>query len=341
MMTPRRQICHLDLDAFYAQVETQRLGLSDDVPLALLQHNLLLAVNYAARKFGVPSRCDVSVALKACPALKVVEIEMLDGIKPSLTRYREASARVMTIVKRLVPDERRVERASIDEAYLDLSSLFPTLEVPFESRPDVHVYGDEFEARKEYAAASRFVCELRDCVKRELGYTMSAGVSCNKLCAKMASARFKPDSQTLVAPSAVRDLLLSCKSVHKVPGLGGKLGHELVEALGCEPEAAVRAVQDLCRSGTTWGVPKILADRFGQDAAEWIVARLHGVDESAVVERMKPKSLLSSKSFSQPIFEKPKLDDWISLQVCGGRRANDARSRLPREVCACTCRPAS
>ena len=50
-----RTILHLDLDCFYAQVESKRLGLSADVPLAVQQWGGLLAVNYAARGLAAES----------------------------------------------------------------------------------------------------------------------------------------------------------------------------------------------------------------------------------------------------------------------------------------------
>lgn len=48
-----RVVLHLDLDCFYAQVEQRRLGISASEPVAVQQWGSLLAVNYAARKFGV------------------------------------------------------------------------------------------------------------------------------------------------------------------------------------------------------------------------------------------------------------------------------------------------
>ena len=48
-----RVIIHLDLDCYYAQVEQRRLHIPDGQPVAVQQWGSLLAVNYAARKFGV------------------------------------------------------------------------------------------------------------------------------------------------------------------------------------------------------------------------------------------------------------------------------------------------
>ena len=53
LMSRPRVILHIDLDCFYAQVESIRLGIPQDEPLAVQQWGSLLAVNYAARKFNI------------------------------------------------------------------------------------------------------------------------------------------------------------------------------------------------------------------------------------------------------------------------------------------------
>ena len=311
-----------------------RLGLPHDQPLALKQHGLLLAVNYAARKFGIPSRCNATVAKEKCPSITIVEIELLEGVKPSLTRYREASARVMLIIQRMLGAKNiaLIERASIDEAYLDLSFLEALPPERFAPRADVHVFGDEAEAHAEFAHASKFVCALRDCIFTELGYTMSAGVAHNKLLAKMASARFKPNALTLVPASAARELLATCKSLRKVPGFGGKLGQSVLEAMDCDAETAVRKVQ------ATPNALQLLCARLGAEMGPWVFHRLHGKDDSKVVEKMRPKSLLSSKSFSRDklVVDEPTRAYWLRIQSdeLAHRLKTDHRafSRVPQSL---------
>ena len=50
---PLRVIALCDSDAFYAGCEMVRLGVSKDTPLVVLQWDLLIAVNYPARKYGI------------------------------------------------------------------------------------------------------------------------------------------------------------------------------------------------------------------------------------------------------------------------------------------------
>ena len=104
-----RVILHLDLDAFYCQVEHKRLGIDRNVPLAVQQWAGLIAVNYPARANGVGRFCDINEAKTACPNLKLVHVETIGNTKggkvgaveankgtskASLARYRRASFEV-------------------------------------------------------------------------------------------------------------------------------------------------------------------------------------------------------------------------------------------------------
>lgn len=84
----KRVILHLDLDCFYAQVETLRLGVAPEIPLAVQQWNNLIAgnaaevchscltslVNYPARDAGVKRHTSVPEALLKCPQLRLVHV---------------------------------------------------------------------------------------------------------------------------------------------------------------------------------------------------------------------------------------------------------------------------
>jgi DNA polymerase eta len=69
-----RIIIHVDLDAFYAQVEHVRLNIPLEQPLCVQQWNGLIAVNYAARTKGIKRHCTVKEALEKCPELKLVHV---------------------------------------------------------------------------------------------------------------------------------------------------------------------------------------------------------------------------------------------------------------------------
>ena len=136
---PLRCILHLDLDCFYAQVESKRLGLPEDEPLAVQQWGGLLAINYAARAFGIKRGMRVEEAKALCPALLTPHVPLVGGdggnggggggsadepdrsqAKVSLERYRTESTKIFALLESLAPE---LERASIDEAYIDATEL--------------------------------------------------------------------------------------------------------------------------------------------------------------------------------------------------------------------------
>ena len=98
-----RAVALLDLDAFYTQVERERLGLDEDVPLAVQQWNSLIAVSYSARALGV-SRFDKPEGARA-KGVQLEHTEVVNG-KVSLERYRRASTRVLACVTQAIGGRR-------------------------------------------------------------------------------------------------------------------------------------------------------------------------------------------------------------------------------------------
>lgn len=101
---------------------------------AVQQWQGLIAVNYAARAQGISRHDNVIEALKKCPDLKLVHVATLaqgesvpmyhpkvsyQTHKVSLDFYRKASQDIMKVIKRFCPV---FQRASIDEAYADITS---------------------------------------------------------------------------------------------------------------------------------------------------------------------------------------------------------------------------
>ena len=72
-----RVVIHLDLDAFYAQVEMVRLGVSPTEPLCVLQWHSLIAVNYPARDHGIKRHCTFKEARALCPSVRLVHVATL------------------------------------------------------------------------------------------------------------------------------------------------------------------------------------------------------------------------------------------------------------------------
>ncbi|KAL1920390.1 uncharacterized protein VTP21DRAFT_767 [Calcarisporiella thermophila] len=129
----QRAILHIDLDCFYCQVEQLRLGIPNEKPVAVLQWNGLIAINYAARAFGVKRLCTPEEAKKLCPDIQFVHVATYANgdtefkyhpnpsphtHKVSLDPYRRASRQIFSVLERFCS---RLQRGSIDEGFLDVT----------------------------------------------------------------------------------------------------------------------------------------------------------------------------------------------------------------------------
>src|SRR5512135_2615456 len=115
METDRQRIVfHVDMDAFFVSVEELFDPSLKGKPVVVggqaHERGVVSAASYAARKFGVHSALPLRTAYQRCP-----QAIFVDG-HPA--RYREYSEKVFDVLNRFSP---RVEMASIDEAYLDMT----------------------------------------------------------------------------------------------------------------------------------------------------------------------------------------------------------------------------
>ncbi|GAA6064188.1 hypothetical protein JCM10212_005769 [Sporobolomyces blumeae] len=137
---PLRVIAHVDIDAAYAAMEMVRLQLPEDEPMATQQWNGLIAVNYPARAYGITRHESPAEALKKCPHLRLVHVQTYRNgdtepgywedpppsphtHKVSLDMYRKESRKILSVFSEFCPI---VEKASIDESFLDLTSTVRT-----------------------------------------------------------------------------------------------------------------------------------------------------------------------------------------------------------------------
>ena len=168
-----RMILHVDLNNFYASVECLSRPELKEIPMAVTgsveeRHGIILAKNELAKACGVRTAETVWQAKRKCPGLVCVP--------PHHEKYAYYS-RLTREIYRQFSD--RVEAFSLDEAWLDLSGFAGT---PEET-------GDL----------------VRETVKRQLGLTVSVGVSFNKVFAKLGSDMKKPDGTTVISRENYRD----------------------------------------------------------------------------------------------------------------------------------------
>ncbi|EUC48324.1 hypothetical protein COCMIDRAFT_87591 [Bipolaris oryzae ATCC 44560] len=351
--TPLRVIAHVDLDAFYAQCETVRLGIDPSKPLAVQQWQGLIAINYPAREFGLNRHVTSTEALKQCPDLILQHVATwkegdenwayhensfrdMATHKVSLDPYRKESRKILKCIKEILPEkEQRVEKASIDEVFMDLSAQVHTIllerypelrgpapyDDPTEPLPKVPTTvldwaadalvgtGEEDGEDRDpdwddvcMVIASEIVRDVRKHIKDTLGYTCSGGVARNKMLAKLGSGYKKPNQQTVIRNRAVKHFLSDMKFT-KIRMLGGKLGDEAVSTFGTDK------VKDLMEQ------PLDQLKKLGDDTGSWLYSIIRGEDNSEVNPRTQIKSMLSAKSFRPSINSFEQGVRWLRIFV--------------------------
>lgn len=266
--------------------------------------------------------------------------------KVSLDPYRLQSRRILALIKESLPRKlQKIEKASIDEVFLDLSAhihfimleRFPELafpppyDDPLETLPlppvaaldwqaDTLVQLDEEQEALDpdwddvaMLVGSEIVRNIRTKVREELGYTCSAGVANNKLLSKLGSAFQKPNRQTVVRNRAVQPFLAAFKAT-KIRNLGGKLGEQVVSTF-CTDE-----VRDLLELSVGQMTAKL-----GDETGLWLYNTIRGIDTSEVNPRTQIKSMLSAKSFRPAINSADQGVKWLRIFVA------DIYSRLIEE----------
>jgi DNA polymerase-4 len=173
-----RVILHCDMNSFFASVELLDHPELRQVPVAVSgspdsRHGIILAKNEAAKKYGVVTAETIWQALKKCPDLRF--------LPPHHEKYREFSQKINKIYLEYTD---MVEPFSVDESWLDVTA-----------------------SQKLFGSGPEIADKIRQRVHQELGLTLSAGVSYNKIFAKMGSDYKKPDATTVISRENYRDIL--------------------------------------------------------------------------------------------------------------------------------------
>lgn len=169
-------ILHVDMDAFYASVEMARRPELRAVPMFVggSDRGVVLSANYPARGFGITSGMPSTRARRMCPGVVVVP--------PDFDRYTLVSEAISEIFDTLSD---RVEMASIDEAFIDLTGAL----------------------RRLGATPGEVAERLRAQVADEQQVACSVGIGPSKFIAKLASKAAKPDGCRVVEPDEVVSFL--------------------------------------------------------------------------------------------------------------------------------------
>jgi DNA polymerase-4 len=274
------QIAHVDCDAFYASVEKRDDPSLADKPLIVGggKRGVVSTCCYIARTFGVRSAMPMFKALALCPNAVVV--------KPDMAKYVAVARQIRAAMERLTP---LVEPLSIDEAFLDLT-------------------GTE---RLHHASPALALARFAGQIEREIGVTVSVGLSYCKFLAKMASDLDKPRGFAVIGRAEARDVLAPL-SIGRIWGVGA-VARERYEADG------LRTIGDAQRRGEI-----DMMRRWGEEGRRlWRLA--NGIDDRPVDPERDAKSVSSETTYDVDVADLESLErtlyelaDKVSLRLKRG-----------------------
>jgi DNA polymerase-4 len=286
-----RTYLHLDMDAFFVSVEELFDPSLKGKPVVVggrpNERGVVSAASYAARKFGVHSAMPLRTAYKLCPRAIFV-----DGHRD---RYLEYSGKVFEVLQHFSP---RVEMASIDEAYLDMT-------------------GTERLHGPPLAAAHR----LHNAVKGATNLNCSIGAASSRLVAKIASDQAKPHGVLWIVPGQ-EARFLGPLDVRKIPGVG-KATEGNLHACGIRKVRDLTSLEDafLQERFGKWGLA-LAGKARGEDAGGWFDEEIADVATGGG----DPKSISHENTFMVDTADAAALDAMlVRLSEMVARRLRDHR----------------
>lgn len=252
-----RKIIHIDMDAFFASIEQRDFPQYRGKPLIVGgkpdSRGVVAAASYEARKYGIHSAMPSHQAYKRCPHAIFVP--------PRFTAYRAVSTQIRQIMLAITP---LVEPLSLDEAYLDVSqvSLFQ-------------------------GSATLIANHLRQQIDQTTHLTASAGVSYNKMLAKIASDINKPNGIAVITPEQSAEFIASLP-IERFHGIG-KATTKHMHQLGIYTGA------DLRQADRT-----LLQHHFGK-LGNFYHDIAHGNDARPIRPNRQHKSIGSETTFQQDL----------------------------------------
>ena len=279
-------VAHIDCDAFYASIEKRDNPDLANVPVIVGggTRGVVSAACYTARIYGVHSAMPMFKARQACPNAVVV--------KPDMSKYAYEGQRIRSMMRDLTP---LVEPLSIDEAFLDLT-------------------GTE---RLHGQLPAQSLIKLQNRILKDVGVTVSVGLSHNKFLAKTASDLDKPFGFAVLGQADAYDFLTD-KPVDFIFGVGPAFARSLAKS-------GIHTIKDVRKRGD-----QFMMKKFGEAGLR--LARLaRAEDHRRVNPTSERKSVSAETTFNTDISDAEALKDklWmLCVKTSDRAKAKDIAGRV-------------
>ena len=257
-----RKIIHIDMDAFFASVEQRDNPELRGKPIAVGYdgpRGVVSTASYEARPYGVHSAMSIAQAKRRCPDLIIVPCHF--------ERYKEVSRQIHEVFHEYTD---LVEPISLDEAFLDVT-----------------------ENKKGIALAVDIAKDIKQKIFERTSLTASAGVSYNKLLAKIASDMRKPNGIYIVHPERAMNFIARLP-IEKLWGIGPKTAIKMHE-MGVFTGEQLRNISY-----------NHLVQAFGKMGKVYYDFS-RGIDERPVVISRERKSVGCERTFLEDLHVKSKI----------------------------------
>lgn len=240
----------MDLDTFFVSCERLKNSELEGRPVIIGggDRGVVASCSYETRYFGVRSAMPIRMALRLCPEAKV--------IKGDMEMYSNMSHMVTDIIQEKVP---LLEKASIDEFYLDLSGM------------------------DKFFGCYKWTTEIASFVTKNTGLPISFALSTNKTVSKIGTGEAKPVGRLEIKDLEVKPFL-NPLSIKKIPMVGDKT-FQLLSRIG------IRTIHTLSEMPVL-----VLQQMIGVNGKE-LWKKANGIDENPVVPYSERKSISTERTF--------------------------------------------
>ncbi|MFD2941801.1 DNA polymerase IV [Flavobacterium notoginsengisoli] len=256
-----RAVVHIDMNTFFVSCERLTNSELNGIPLIIGggDRGVVASCSYEARKFGVRSAMPMRMALKLCPQAKVM--------KGDMELYSRLSHDITEIIQEKAPV---VEKASIDEFYLDITGM------------------------DKFYGSYKWTDELAQRITKETGLPLTFALSVNKTVSKIGTGEGK-QKENLEIPEHLVQSFLNPLSIQKIPMVGDKT-FQLLSRIG------VRTIKTLSEMPAD-----SLQQMIGKNGLE-LWKKANGIDNNPVEPYSERKSISTEHTFTQDTIDTAKLN---------------------------------